>query len=320
VAGVPLTYDPNTYDLESPIPGTPPPEPYETETYEAWGRERFGDNWLELRRRMIDERSLYLKNDLAYESRQRELRIIEHVVERRPLRPAIQSREVRENFEDEAWKQLWERLQRELPREEVNFRHTIHGFIPRAPSPYRSPPAQGERSPASDDRPPSPPAPPPTSPCPLDPVGKMKWERRHRKGIPDGQQYQFSKIFLTEDLVDRSRSKEEDDESEIRRNGIIQDIQEIRQPHQRHDTQRNELSMRRMMEYERRMRRFNRQGSGKTPEQLEAEDRAADEAAAAWRPPLTEAAQGLQELIDNENSAAEAAGLPVPTAGALAIQ
>lgn len=323
VAGLPQTYDPSTYDPENPVPGTPPPEPYEPETYEAWGHERFGDNWLEIRRRMIEERSLYLRNDLVYESRQRELRIIEHVVERRPFRPAIKGghREViEENFEDEAWKQLWERLKRELPREEVNFRHTVHGFIPRAPSPYRSPPPQGERSPASHDRPPSPPAPPPTPPCPYDPIGRMKWERRLRQKYSDGQNYQFKKIFLAEDLVDRSRSEKEDEESEVLRNGIIRDIEEFRQPHERYDIRRNEVSMRRMMEYERQMRRFNRLGLGKTPEQIEAEDRAADEAAAAWRPPITDAAQGLQELIDNENRTAEAAGLPVPTAGALAFQ
>ncbi|KAK0703515.1 hypothetical protein B0T26DRAFT_744314 [Lasiosphaeria miniovina] len=84
---VPQTYDPNTYDPNGRMPWTPKPEPYSPETYAAWDRKHFGEEWYNLRKTMLEERNIYLEHDPVYKERQRTLRIMEHKVEMRPLKP-----------------------------------------------------------------------------------------------------------------------------------------------------------------------------------------------------------------------------------------
>ena len=45
----PRTYNPGTDDPEGRAPWTPEPEPepYDPDTYAAWGRKHFGDDWYE---------------------------------------------------------------------------------------------------------------------------------------------------------------------------------------------------------------------------------------------------------------------------------
>jgi hypothetical protein len=131
-----------------PVPGTPDPDPYDLKTYEAWGQKRFGDEWLNLRRTMIKERNIYFDKDPVYGDRQTKLRMLEHKIEGRPFGdidgpPASLSISRRDqSLNDPAWKQLWARLQGELPPEDL----VCHAFRP---------PPQGPRSPQS--RPPTPP-------------------------------------------------------------------------------------------------------------------------------------------------------------------
>ncbi|KAK4145003.1 uncharacterized protein C8A04DRAFT_36136 [Dichotomopilus funicola] len=89
---------PDTYDPDGWVPGTPEPEPYDPETYAAWGRKHLGEEWYQLRKAMLQERNIYLRSDWVYS-------------ERRPLRPA---RHV--GMSDEPWKRLWSRLSKVLPR------------------------------------------------------------------------------------------------------------------------------------------------------------------------------------------------------------
>lgn len=54
----PTTYDPDTYDPNAPPSRTPEPEPHTPESYAVWGRERFGEEWYELRETMLRERNI----------------------------------------------------------------------------------------------------------------------------------------------------------------------------------------------------------------------------------------------------------------------
>lgn len=87
---VPQTYDPDTCDLNGIIPRMPDREALDAENYEAWGHERFGDDWLQQRRLMLAERNIYIDFDQVHVSRQRALRILEHTIEMRPFRPQVQ--------------------------------------------------------------------------------------------------------------------------------------------------------------------------------------------------------------------------------------
>ncbi|KAF5962593.1 hypothetical protein FBULB1_14009 [Fusarium bulbicola] len=84
---VPRTYDPDTYDFDARMPWTPEPEPYDSETYSAWGRNHFGEEWYQLRKVMLEERNPHDKSEPVYIERQQALRVMEHQTEGRPFRP-----------------------------------------------------------------------------------------------------------------------------------------------------------------------------------------------------------------------------------------
>ncbi|KAI1110049.1 hypothetical protein F5Y14DRAFT_455440 [Nemania sp. NC0429] len=108
---IPRTYDPDTYDPDSRMSWTPEPEPYDSETYAAWGRKHFGEEWYTLRKTMLEERELYVeKNDPVYSERQRELGIMEYKAESRPFRLALRTGEER----DPGWTRVWARLSKKL--------------------------------------------------------------------------------------------------------------------------------------------------------------------------------------------------------------
>lgn len=57
---------------------------YDSETYAAWGRKRFGDDWYERRKTMLQERHL-CSTDEAYKAHQRAVREMERKIEGRPF-------------------------------------------------------------------------------------------------------------------------------------------------------------------------------------------------------------------------------------------
>lgn len=96
---IPQTCDFDTYDPDKRVAWTPEPEPYDTETYAAWGRKYFGDDWFEQRKTMLEERNICMEMNIdpVYIERQRALRILEHRVEGRPFKPVS-------GVFDEGWK------------------------------------------------------------------------------------------------------------------------------------------------------------------------------------------------------------------------
>ncbi|KAK0646164.1 hypothetical protein B0T16DRAFT_458113 [Cercophora newfieldiana] len=89
---VPQTYDPDSYDPDGPVPWTPEPEPYDLETYAAWGRKHLGEEWYKLRETMLRERNIYRVSNPVYLERQKG------------------------EMSNKDWKRLWSRLCKILPR------------------------------------------------------------------------------------------------------------------------------------------------------------------------------------------------------------
>lgn len=314
VANVPVTYDPDTYDYQHPVPGPPDPKPYDVETYEAWGRERFGDEWLELRRIMMKERNFHLATDDVYNDRQRKLRVLERKVERRPFKPVIcrvyrwnekkgssHSRRYHETVDDEAWQQLWERLQRELPPEDLVSHRPVIPLLPRTPTP----PAQGSRTPQS--RPPSP-SPPPPPKIPFRPYSgpweALEWDRKYKYQW-NPQEYNFAKIFLREELIDRARNEKDDREGNQRREAELEEIEKFRQDKDDYEWLAGngpgaQNSRRLQLEYERRMHHFNRLAVF-TPEEIDAQDRAEDEDKLELHQLQTPLADALERMISGHD-------------------
>ncbi|SCO86483.1 uncharacterized protein FRV6_10610 [Fusarium oxysporum] len=118
---VPLAYDPDTYDFDARMPWTPEPEPYDPETYSAWGRKHFGEEWYQLRKSMLEERNPHhkLKGGL-----------LDHTLT------------LWGTISDEGWKRLWARMS----NNELGF--------PRSPSP--PPPPSDSDSDSSESREPTP--------------------------------------------------------------------------------------------------------------------------------------------------------------------
>lgn len=107
---LPQTCDPDTYDLDEPMQGTPEPENSDPETYAAWGAKRFGKEWYDLRKSMLAEVPGNLEYKV-YKDLQRDLRAMEHKAEGRPLRPC--NRDGSDDLSDEGWKRVWARLSRD---------------------------------------------------------------------------------------------------------------------------------------------------------------------------------------------------------------
>ncbi|KAG5761617.1 hypothetical protein H9Q72_010273 [Fusarium xylarioides] len=186
---VPRTYDPDTYDFDARMPWTPEPEPYDSETYSAWGRKHFGEEWYQLRKVMLEERNPHDKDEPVYIGRQQALRVIEHQAEGRPFRPYSQGDDLGDDLVgdlgDEGWKRLWARMSNNQLG------------LPRSPSP-----------------PPAPSTPPSDRPelrkllIPGDPWERIEYMREHRDLTEEN--YHFQRFFLREEIIDRARRRRED--------------------------------------------------------------------------------------------------------------
>ncbi|KAG9499707.1 hypothetical protein J7337_008166 [Fusarium musae] len=183
---VPRTYDPDTYDFDARMPWTPEPEPYDSETYSAWGRKHFGEEWYQLRNVMLEERNPHDKDEPVYIARQQALRVIEHQAEGRPFRPYSQGDNLVGDLGDEGWKRLWARMSNNQLG------------LPRSPSP-----------------PPAPPTPPSDRPelrkflIPADPWERIEFLRAHWDLTEEN--YHFQRFFLREEIIDRARWRREDE-------------------------------------------------------------------------------------------------------------
>ncbi|GAP89463.1 putative macrophage mannose receptor 1 [Rosellinia necatrix] len=197
---IPQTYDPDTYDPEGRMPGTPEPELYDPETYTAWGKKHFGDEWYELRERMMRERNIELKRyDDVYMERQRALRIMEHEIERRPFEPDSGW------MHDKGWKRLWPRIAIKLGIEITSNQVS--------PAPEKGSDESDTDLSGFSTYPPTPEPRPPT-PLPEDP-----WERLEylRKDLAyEEEEYHFHRIFLKERLKDIARSEYENEDGDRR--------------------------------------------------------------------------------------------------------
>src|SRR6478735_6610319 len=183
---VPLTYDPDTYDFDARMPWTPEPEPYDPETYSAWGRKHFGEEWYQLRKSMLEERNPHHKYEPVYMGRQRALRVMEHQAEGRPFRPY--SYFVGDDIKDEGWKRLWARMS----NNELGF--------PRSPSPPPPPPPPSDSdSDSSESREPT--------PVPAEPWERIEYMRTHWHLTEE--KYHFHRFFVREEIIDRARSRRE---------------------------------------------------------------------------------------------------------------
>lgn len=67
----------NARDPDAQRPWTPEPEPYDDDTYTAWGRKHFGEDWYQQRSIMLEERDIYALEDPVYKARQEALRDME---------------------------------------------------------------------------------------------------------------------------------------------------------------------------------------------------------------------------------------------------
>ena len=63
---VPPTYDTDTFDRDGQILWALEPEPYNPNTYAAWSRKHFGDDWYEQRKTMLQEGDIYMDSDPVY--------------------------------------------------------------------------------------------------------------------------------------------------------------------------------------------------------------------------------------------------------------
>ncbi|KAI1178859.1 hypothetical protein F4777DRAFT_535915 [Nemania sp. FL0916] len=240
------TYDPDTYDPDRPLQGTPEPEPYDPETYAAWGLKRFGADWYHQRKAMMEERNIYMEYDPVYNERQRALRILEHRVENRPFKP-------RDGRSDESWKRLWARLSKDLPAAEKN---SIPPESPRDDDTDLS--GYDTYAPTPESREPS--------PLPDDPWEYFEFNRRRMEWTEE--EHQFERIFMKEALIDGTRCKHENEKGNRAREAELEEIRKIRY----YPGTRIESAA-----YSIRMRRFNLRAEGRTQEQIEAEEEAADE-------------------------------------------
>ena len=248
----PPTYDPDTYDLDSPTPGTsegaPEPEEYDPDAYKAWGRKHFGDEWLEKRAAMMEGRNIYLDIDPAYQERQRELRLLEHRIERRPCEPAVlEGGSTSIDYTDEGWRRLWARLSETLPPELLETRisspasSVASGFITYPPTPEYQPQ--------------------PTDPWAILEVNKKEMHLTE-------EEYQFSRVFLKEYLIDQGRAAREDRECSWRRGEERKKIDKLRRPSllPSDPVRRQEQ----LAEYERQIWRFGRRLDGLTEDEIDA--------------------------------------------------
>ncbi|KLP11497.1 uncharacterized protein FFNC_03586 [Fusarium fujikuroi] len=184
---VPRTYDPDTYDFDARMPWTPEPEPYDPETYSAWGRKHFGEEWYQLRKVMLEERNPHDRRDPVYGARQRALRVMEHQAEGRPFKPASGTLHVDET--DEGWKRLWARMS----NNELG--------LPRSPSPPPAPPTPSPPSDSSGSREPT-------------PIPTNQWEYVEYMRTHDDlteEDYHFHRFFVREEIIDRARSRRENE-------------------------------------------------------------------------------------------------------------
>lgn len=67
----------DAHDSDAQRPWTPEPEPYNDDTYTAWGRKHFGEDWYQQRSIMLEERDIYAREDPVYKARQEALRDME---------------------------------------------------------------------------------------------------------------------------------------------------------------------------------------------------------------------------------------------------
>lgn len=250
---VPRTYNPDTYDPDGRMPWTPEPEPYSPQTYAAWGRKHFGEEWYELRKTMLEERNIYRRYDPVYKKRQRDLRIMEHKIERRPFEPGLQSGEIR----DAGWVRLWARLSKDLgievssdpasPTSSNNDNDNdsatdLSGFNTYEPTPEPREP----------------------TPIPHDHWERLEFNRRrHQWGE---ERYHFERIFLKERLIDGARTVHEDRDGDGQREKELEEIEKVLYV--------PGTLIKPSGEYEHRMRNFNLRAEGWTQEQIDAKDRA----------------------------------------------
>lgn len=197
------TYDPDTWDPDIRMPWTPEPEPGDPEeTYTAWGRKHFGEEWYEQRKIMIQERNFYMDRlDPVFLERLQALRILEHKIERRPFAPYFGLMDKR------SWKPLWARLSKNLPSAESGSKST-------SPKSQKDSNTKTKRS--KDDKYNPTPKPREPSPCADDP----------RKPLTEGQMYW--KIFLKEDEIDKARNQRDIKPGEIQLKEKEEEIGRIR--------------------------------------------------------------------------------------------
>ncbi|KAI1452056.1 hypothetical protein F4805DRAFT_472892 [Annulohypoxylon moriforme] len=73
----------NTKEIEiKEVSRTPTPD-IDPERYATWGRKHFGEEWYQLRSKMLNERDIFASRDPIYQKRQNELRMLERQVEGR---------------------------------------------------------------------------------------------------------------------------------------------------------------------------------------------------------------------------------------------
>ncbi|KAK2798973.1 hypothetical protein FQN51_007201 [Onygenales sp. PD_10] len=158
-------------------PWTPEPEPYDPETYVAWGRKHYGEEWYELRNALFSERL-----GSAYNIRQRELRQLEREKEGRTLAGELAKAGVDEHHTP---------APTAPPAETNDDAASDHHSVSTGYSTYL---------PTDDER----------SPEPEDPWERLEW-RRERLNY-DERLYQIMRVRLRVTLEDRVRSQREREE------------------------------------------------------------------------------------------------------------
>jgi len=269
---VPQTFDPDTYNPDGQRPRTPEAEAAEPESYSAWGRERFGNDWFEQRRTMLQERNIYVITDRVYQARQRALRVLEHTTEGRPFRPYVQhtlsgdgTSYGEDNLQDKGWRRLWARLS--------------PPSVENPSTPPASPPPDDDGGDTDlDGYNTYPPTPEPREATPFQDDPFERLERKRRLFQWDDEQHQFEKVFLQEQLIDEARTKREDEDGNKRREKELEEIQSLRQPLLEDPDER----WRRHGEYERRMGHFRLREQGWTQQQIDTKDREDAEEARRW--------------------------------------
>ncbi|KAK2810290.1 hypothetical protein FQN50_003021 [Emmonsiellopsis sp. PD_5] len=162
-------------------PWTPEPEPYDPETYVAWGRKHYGEEWYELRNALFRERL-----EIEYTVRQRELRRLEREKEGRTLAGELAKvglKEIR------------------IPAVMVRPAEADDDAV----SDRRSLSTGYSTYLATDDE---------RSPEPEDPWERLEWRREHYDY--DEQLYQRMRVELRVALEDKVRSQREREERDKR--------------------------------------------------------------------------------------------------------